>query len=77
MLVYIETDCHVNSHYRLYTTAVTKIKMLQQNAVHGQQSVTRGISLSVSKSKLVYCSLIFVAFSALTLGWVAGRVFGL
>jgi len=76
MLVYIETDCHVNSHYRLYTTAV-KIKMLQQNAVHGQQSVTRGISLSVSKSKLVYCSLIFVAFSALTLGWVAGRVFGL
>jgi len=28
------------SHYRLYTTAVTKKKMLQQNAVHYQQSVS-------------------------------------
>ena len=35
--------------------------MLQQNAVHDQQlSVSDGVSLSVSKSKLVYSSLIFV-----------------
>jgi len=35
--------------------------MLQQNAVHDQQlSVSDGVSLPVSKTKLVYSSLIFV-----------------
>jgi len=29
------------SHYRLYTTAVTKKEMLRQNAVHDQQLVSR------------------------------------
>jgi len=28
------------SYYRLYTTTVTKKKILQQNAVHDQQSVS-------------------------------------
>jgi len=40
------------SHCWLYTTAVTKKKTLQQNAVHdSSRSVTHGICLSVSKSK--------------------------
>jgi len=29
-------------HYRLHTTAVTKKKTLQQNAVHDQQSMGHG-----------------------------------
>ena len=38
-----------------------KEQLSQQNAVHDQQSsVTDGVSLSVSKSKLVYSSLMFV-----------------
>ena len=37
--------------YRLYTTDVTKKKMLQQNVVHdGSRSVTDGVSLSVSQN---------------------------
>jgi len=41
--------------------ACNKKKTLQQNAyMISSRSVTDGISLSVSKSKLVYSSLIFV-----------------
>jgi len=59
------------SHYRLYTTAVTKTKMLQQYAVHmiSSWSVTDGVSLSVIKSKPVYTSTIFVD-NKLTLIWL-------
>ena len=48
------------SHYRLYTTAVTKKEMLQQNAIHDQQSVSYWRSQSVIKSKLVKSSYIFL-----------------
>jgi len=49
------------SHDQLYTTAATK-KSCRSKMPYmiSSQSVTDGISLSVSKSKLVYGSLIFV-----------------
>ena len=50
---------HIKYHYRLYTIAETKKNMLQQNAVHDQQSVSYWWHKSVSKSKLVYSSLVF------------------
>jgi len=34
------TSHNKKSHYQLYTAAVTKKKMLQQNAVHDQQLVS-------------------------------------
>ena len=51
---------YIKSYYRLYTTAVTNGRMLQQNAVHDQQSVSHWWHKSVRKWKLVYSSLIFV-----------------
>ena len=36
-------------HYQLYTTDVTKKKMLQQNAVHYQQSVSLWWRMPVSQ----------------------------
>jgi len=49
------------SHDPLYTTAATKKSCLgKMPYMISSQSVTDGVSLSVSKSKLVYSSLIFL-----------------
>jgi len=55
------------SHDPPYTTAATKKSCLSKMPyVISSRSVTDGVSLSVSKSKLVYSSLIFV-YNKLTL----------
>jgi len=48
-----------SAHDSLYTTAVTKKKMLEQEYMISSWSVADCVSLLASKSKLIYRSLIF------------------